>query len=199
MEQSFFLPVLLFSISMTATPGPNNMLLTAVGARFGYRRCLPLIAGIVLGLVSQLFLSGFGLGALFLAVPQLRVLLRWAGALYLLYLAFRIASSRTGKEGERSPARPPTLLQGAALQYLNPKAYLMTVTAVTVYAAEGNRYLLSTVLIAILFSVVTPLSVSLWAGFGSLIGRFLSRPGWGRGVNLALGGMTALSVLFLFI
>ena len=88
MEVSMYaiiLPVFLFTLSMTITPGPNNMLLTASGARFGYRRTLPLIGGIVLGIISQLVLSALGLGVLFESIPVLKIFYKC-----LLFYSFRI-------------------------------------------------------------------------------------------------------------
>jgi threonine/homoserine/homoserine lactone efflux protein len=196
---TIILPVFLFALSMTITPGPNNMLLTASGARFGYRRTLPLIGGIVLGIVSQLVLSALGLGILFERLPLVKNLLKLFGVLYLLYLAYRIAFT-SGKEGRTEKAqRPLNLIEGAGFQYLNPKAYIMSITAMSVYPLEGQLYIPSALLIIGFFIVITPLSISLWAGFGTLLGRVMSSTRYARGVRMLLGGMTAASVVFIVI
>jgi threonine/homoserine/homoserine lactone efflux protein len=197
--ETILVPVLLFAISMSITPGPNNMLLTASGATYGYRRTVPLICGIVAGIVSLLTLSALGLGALFESVPVLRTILKVAGSIYLVYLAFRIAFAGGGQKGAVSRKEPLTFLQGAAFQYLNPKAYVMAITAMSVYPLAGSEYLASAALIVAVFVAVTPISISLWAGFGTLIGTLMTSPQSARVVRLSLGALTLGSVVFIVV
>jgi threonine/homoserine/homoserine lactone efflux protein len=197
--ETILVPVLLFAISMSITPGPNNMLLTASGASYGYRRTVPLICGIVTGIVSLLTLSALGLGALFESVPVLRTILKIAGSGYLVYLAFRIAFAGGGQKGAVSRQEPLTFLQGAAFQYLNPKAYVMAITAMSVYPLSGSEYFSSAALIVAVFVAVTPISISLWAGFGTLIGTLMTSPQSARVVRLSLGALTLGSVVFIVV
>ncbi|WP_319475712.1 LysE family translocator [Marispirochaeta aestuarii] len=196
---AIILPVFLFTLSMTITPGPNNMLLTASGARFGYRRTLPLIGGIVLGIISQLVLSALGLGVLFQSIPVLKGLLKVFGVLYLVYLAYRIAFTPGKKKYGKEAEQPLGLMAGAGFQYLNPKAYIMSITAMSVYPVQGELFLPSALLIIAFFLVITPLAISVWAGFGTLLGRLMSSARYARGVRMLLGGMTAASVVFILI
>ncbi len=193
------LPVFLFTLSMTITPGPNNMLLTASGARFGYRRTLPLIGGIVLGIISQLVLSALGLGVLFEEFPVLKSLLKVFGVLYLVYLAYRIAFPTIKEERENEAEQPLGLMAGAGFQYLNPKAYIMSITAMSVYPLQGELFLPSALLIIAFFLIITPLAISVWAVFGTLLGRLMSSDRSARGVRMLLGGMTVASVVFIVI
>lgn len=193
------LPVFLFTLSMTITPGPNNMLLTASGARFGYRRTLPLIGGIVLGIISQLVLSALGLGVLFEEFPVLKSLLKVFGVLYLVYLAYRIAFPTIKEERENEAEQPLGLMAGAGFQYLNPKAYIMSITAMSVYPLQGELFLPSALLIIVFFLIITPLAISVWAVFGTLLGRLMSSDRSARGVRMLLGGMTVASVVFIVI
>ena len=196
--KSIVIPVLLFVLTMTVTPGPNNMLLTASGARFGYRRTLPFIAGIVLGIISQLILSALGLGYLFQHYPLAQKVLKIAGSAYILYLAVKIAmpSGKSKKKGE-NVEEPMHLIQGALFQYLNPKAYIMTITAMSVYPLQGAMYFRSSMFILLSFLIICPLSISLWAGFGSLLKKFMKEGRYAGRLNLFLGGITALSVVFI--
>ncbi|MDC7231856.1 MAG: LysE family translocator [Spirochaetales bacterium] len=195
---NIYFPVLLFTVTMTATPGPNNMLLTASGARFGYRKTLPLIAGITLGIISQLLLSAMGMGYLFQTFPQIQVILKYAGSGYILYLAVKIAfPSQKRKNGNDKVDKPMGIIQGALFQYLNPKAYIMTITAMSVYPLPGDLYEKSALYILLAFLLICPLSISLWAGFGSLLKRIMKDEKTAAPVNLALGCMTAFSVLFI--
>ncbi len=195
--KSILLPVILFVLSMTITPGPNNMLLTATGARFGYRKALPLVAGIVLGLLSLLILSALGLGILFQEYPVIKSILKVTGTLYILYLAFSIAFKRKGQSHKEESAKPLNILQGAAFQYLNPKAYIMCITAMSVFPLSGADYLPSALLIIACFLVITPFSVSVWAYFGSVLNRIFP-PGRSRKrMDYFLGSLTAASAVFI--
>ncbi len=197
--KSILFPVILFTLSMTVTPGPNNILLTASGARFGYKKTMPLIAGIVLGLLSQLILSAWGLGYLFQEFPLFKNVLKVAGTAYILYLAFKIAFKSRVNSSEDHNQKPLTTLQGAAFQYLNPKAYIMSITAMSVFPLEGQDFLPSALLIIASFLVITPLSISVWAYFGSLLNK-LFPPGKSRQkMNFLLGGITAASAVFIIL
>lgn len=196
---SIILPVILFTLSMTITPGPNNMLLTASGAQFGFKRTLPFIGGIVLGIASQLILSAMGMGLLFQRFPWLKLVLKIAGSIYLVYLAVKIAFQPRSSAQKDSDQRPMKFLEGAAFQYLNPKAYVMTITAMAVYPLEGSSYLPSAAFILISFLIICPLSISLWAAFGSILNRWMNQEKFRRTLNYSLGAITALSVVFIVI
>lgn len=192
------IPVLLFVLTMTITPGPNNMLLTASGARFGFRKTIPFIVGIVLGIISQLILSALGLGSLFQHFPLAQKILKICGSIYILYLAVKIAipSKKVQKDGDLFD-KPMHMLQGALFQYLNPKAYIMTITAMSVYPLKGEMYFRSSLFILLSFLIICPISISMWAGFGSLLKKVMKDGKYARRVNLLLGGITALSVVFI--
>ena len=196
---SILIPVFLYSLVMTGTPGPNNMMLTASGARFGYRRTLPLLLGIVLGVCSMLALSALGLGVLFDRFPVLQSGLKIAGSLYLAYLAWKVAFSGAAHGAEAPREKPLGFWHGAAFQYLNPKAYVMTVTAMSVYSLAGEEYVGSALLIIAVFAVVAPAAISLWAAFGTVLGRLMAKSGRSRAVNYGLGVLTAASVAFIWI
>ena len=195
--RSIIIPTILFVITMTATPGPNNMLLTASGARFGYLRSLPFVGGIVLGITSQLILSSLGLGVLFLHYPFAQTILKIIGCVYIIFLSTKIAFSGSRGSEKNQNDKPMGFLEGAMFQYLNPKAYLMTITAMSVYPLKEDLYIRSAVFIITCFLFITPVSTSLWAGFGSLVNRSLDQEKYGRILNIILGGLTAVSVVFI--
>ncbi len=196
--KNILIPAVIFIITMTVTPGPNNMLLTVSGAKFGYRKSLPFIVGIIIGEVSQLVLSALGLGVLFLHYPLAQLLLKITGSLYLVYLAVKIAFSRkSGKSAEDKVDEPMSMLHGIFFQYLNPKAYVFALTVMSVYPLQGELFFQSALLIIISFILICPLSVSLWAGFGSLLKPLMMNGRYARSMNYVLGGVTALSVVFI--
>ena len=133
MSFELFSALLVFCFVSSITPGPNNFMLLASGVNFGFARTVPHMLGISAGFLSLLLGVGFGLGAVLTTFPSLHLVRKIAGGAYLLYLAWRIAMSRSlGRAGEAA-ARPMTFLEATAFQWVNPKAWVMAVTAMAVY------------------------------------------------------------------
>ncbi len=138
MELSLFLSMVGFLWVAAITPGPNNMLLTSTGANFGFMRSIWLMLGIMLGMQSMLLLVAFGVGSLILIYPSLHLALKILGSLYLLWLAWKIATSAYEKlDTNVAPAKPLRLYQGWLLQFLNPKAWLMGLGSVASFSMAG--------------------------------------------------------------
>ncbi|WP_437611268.1 LysE family translocator [Erwinia sp. V71] len=199
MELSLFLSMLGFLWVAAITPGPNNMLLTASGANFGFWRSLPLMIGIMLGMQLMLLLVAFGVGGLLLLYPALHLILKIAGSLYLLWLAWKIGSARYEKlETGDGPATPMPFWQGGLLQLINPKAWLMALGAVASFSLAGAEYLHSVMAISIGILLVNIVAGIIWLGFGTLIGRILrSRRAWAI-FNISMGLLTAACVLLIW-
>ena len=195
--KELFLPVSLFALSMCITPGPNNMMLTASGANFGFRRTIPHILGIECGLLLMFALNAAGLGLAFKTFPMLQPVLKTVSAGYLFYLAMRIAFSKQGKISAPGQAKPLNFFQAAAFQLVNPKVLMMALTAMSTFSIAGNHYNLSVYLIITIFGLVCVPSISLWAGFGVLLGRMLTDRKSHTVFNLVMGGLTAGSVIFI--
>ena len=182
-----------FAFVGSITPGPNNAMLLASGANHGFRRTVPHIAGISLGTMVMLVLVGFGLGQVFAAVPLIYGVLRYAGAAYLLWLAWTIA--RAGPmAGRQGGGQPMTFWQAAAFQWVNPKAWIMVVGAVTTYAPRDG-FGQNIAVLALLLGLVNVPSVSVWAGFGTALRPLLSHPGRVRVFNGAMALLLVLSLL----
>ncbi len=133
------LALLIFALTTSITPGPNNMMLFASGVNFGFRRTIPHMLGIGAGFFALLIGVGFGLGALLKTVPLLYTVLKFAGGAYLVWIAWKIATSRALAEGQAG-AKPMTFLGAAAFQWVNPKAWVMAVTAIATYT-DTRQYL----------------------------------------------------------
>lgn len=181
-----FIALLVFSFVSSVTPGPNNFMLLASGVNFGFIRTIPHMFGIAVGFASLLLAVGFGLGALLTAYPQLHLALKIAGGAYLLYLAWKIAVSRVIGGSSESGAQPMTFFQAAAFQWVNPKAWVMAVTAMAIYT-NPQTPLVSILLVALAFTLVNFPSVSIWAGFGVALRGVLSDPLRLRWFNLVMG------------
>jgi threonine/homoserine/homoserine lactone efflux protein len=182
-----------FAFVSSITPGPNNAMLLASGVNFGFRRTMPHIAGIAFGCVVMLVLVGFGLGEAFAAVPGLYDALRWAGAAYLLWLAWAIA--RSGPTAERpAGGRPFGFWPAAFFQWVNPKAWIMVVGAVSTYAPPDG-FARNVAVLALLLVVVNLPSTSVWAAFGTILRPLLADPARIRVFNVVMALLLVLSLV----
>ena len=182
-----------FAFVASITPGPNNAMLMASGANFGLRASLPHMAGVVVGFLLLLIAVGAGLGGLFTAYPVLHRIVGWAGAAYLLYLAARIALSDKLSTG-KGAARPLTFIQALSFQPVNPKAWAMTLGAMTTYAPQ-THYLANASMVIVLFSLINIPSMLAWTICGVAMRRFLDRPAVLRAFNISMGLLLALSLV----
>jgi threonine/homoserine/homoserine lactone efflux protein len=192
MTPATLLALVTFAFATSITPGPNNMMLFASGVNFGFKRTIPHMFGIGAGFLSLLLGVGFGLGAILKTYPVLFTILKFAGGAYLLYIAWHIAKSLTISSGTVG-ARPMTFLEAAAFQWVNPKAWIMALGAMTAYPAPQN-YASSVVIIAAVFAAVNVPSVSCWAGFGSALREWLSVPVRLKWFNISMGALLAVSL-----
>ncbi len=182
-----------FALAASISPGPNNIMVTASGANFGYRRTLPHLLGVTFGFPVLLMLLGLGFGDIFLAYPQIHTALKWAGSGYLLFLAYKIATASPAKEGADT-GRPFTFLQAAAFQWLNPKAWLVALSSITAFTTIGGNLMGEAAVMASFFPPITFVCVSIWCLFGAQIGRWLTSPAALRGFNLAMAALVVASL-----
>ncbi len=181
-----------FAFATSITPGPNNAMLLASGANYGFRRTLPHMAGVTLGCVLMLVLVALGIGAVFAAAPVLYVALRYTSGAYLLWLAWHIARSGPVAPG-RGRGRPMRFVEAAAFQCVNPKAWVMVMGAVTTYAPRDG-FARAVAVLAVLFALVNAPSISLWAGCGAALSRVLTHPRHARAFNRAMALLLVFSL-----
>ena len=191
MTYEIFLALALFAFVSSATPGPNNMMLLASGANFGFVRTIPHMMGISFGFGFMIFLVGLGLMQVFDTYPVSRSILTVASVAYMLWLAWKIANA-AAPEGKKTDGTPMTFLQAAAFQWVNPKAWSMALTAITLYA--NDRAVYSIVLVAIVFVAVNFPSVSLWTVLGREMRRFLTNATRLRAFNWTMAALLLLSL-----
>lgn len=184
-----------FAFVTTVTPGPNNLMLMASGANFGFRRTLPHMLGIVGGLSVMALLVGAGLMALFDALPALNLVLKVASVCYLLWLALKIATAAPMAERD-ADSRPMTFLQAAAFQWVNPKAWAMCLSAITLYAPD--RTLLSVAIVAGAFAVVCFPAISVWAWLGTVVRQWLSNATRLKVFNITMAALLVASLYPVF-
>ena len=190
MTTELLLGLMAFAFVSSITPGPNNLMIMASGANYGIARSIPHLLGISLGHSAMVLLVGLGLARAFDALPWARPALAAVSVAYLLWLAWRIATApppaRAAAEG-----RPLTFLQAAAFQWVNPKAWTMALTAVTLYAAGGPWAVLP---VAGAFLLTNLPSVSCWLILGVQIRRWLTSPARLRAFNWTMAALLVASL-----
>ncbi|WP_413204390.1 LysE family translocator [Rhodospirillum sp. A1_3_36] len=203
MAETLF-PLFLFAITMFYTPGPNNVMLTASAANYGFRRTVPHMLGVAVGFPAMFLAVGLGFGAIFTAVPWIRPVMTVGGAAYLLYMAWRIATAAPPQvEGQDEASgeiqgRPMTFLEAAAFQWANPKAWVMILGALAAFTSGGAEGAPAWEVLGIfaLFVAIGLTSTSTWAGFGVAIGHLLARSRMAsRLFNWAMAGLLVLSLV----
>jgi threonine/homoserine/homoserine lactone efflux protein len=184
-----------FSAVVAGTPGPSNVLLTAVGARVGVRRGLPSLLGQAAGMGAMLFAITLGLGDVLLAHPLALDILKWGGAALLWWMAWRIATAGPAEAATNAPAG---FLGLAAFQWINPKGWLVGIAAVATFLdGRAGDALAQAVVFAVLFMLVALPSCLPWLAFGAALQRFLRAPRARRILNGAMAALLAASTILL--
>jgi threonine/homoserine/homoserine lactone efflux protein len=169
-------------------------MVTASAANFGFRRSIPQILGVTLGFGAMVMATGFGLAGLLRAEPSLHILLKYAGASYLLYLAWRIASADTANN-RPTRARPIGSLEAVLITWVNPKGWVTAVGALAAYTAVGGDVLRQTLVIAGVLAIACFASLAIWAGFGAAIGRLLGSRRARMAFNGSMAALLAISLV----
>lgn len=184
------LPLVLFAFISSITPGPNNIMLTSSGLRFGFARTVPHLLGVCVGFSLLLALAALGLGSVLLALPAAQSVLKVAGSGYLLYLAWQLRSMAFSDD-VAAQGRPMSFVSALAFQFANPKAWVMAITGVSAFMPALQPLALAVGVFCLVFSMVNLPCVSLWAIAGASLRRHLRQPHWQR---LFCGAMVLATV-----
>ncbi len=180
-----YLAVLVFAATASITPGPNNIMIMASGVNFGIKKSPPHLLGICLGFPIMVIAIGLGFGLVFQAYPLLHELIKVIGVIYLLYLAWLIASSKPSVINA-DVSKPLRFQQAVLFQWVNPKAWVMATGAISAYTSSGDAMLGQILFIAFAFSVTAGISVGTWLIFGVGLKRYLDDPLHYRAFNIAM-------------
>jgi threonine/homoserine/homoserine lactone efflux protein len=194
MSQQLLLAFVVFAAVMYFTPGPNNVMLLSSGLTYGFRRTLPHITGIVIGMAFMIAAVGVGLGTIFIAYPVLQTILKYAGAAYLIYLAVMIAMSGPAKPGQDNARGPMTFWGAAMFQWINVKGWVMVIGTITAYAAIAVfpwNIVIQTVIVLL---VGVPATVA-WTLFGSALRPILTSPTAVRAFNIVMAILLLASLI----
>lgn len=189
-----YLSMAAFALASSITPGPVNLVALNCGARFGFRASVRHISGATVGFTLLLLLIGLGLYELLERAPMLMRGIQWGGIAFLLYMAWRLAAD----DGRIEPGQArggPSLLEGALMQWLNPKAWLASVAGMGLFAADGN--VLRVWLFAGLYFLICYASIACWAWAGTFLSRYLQQAARVRWLNRAMALLLAGSAFYL--
>jgi threonine/homoserine/homoserine lactone efflux protein len=189
---SLYLSMAAFALAASISPGPVNILTLSAGAQYGLRPALRIVTGATVGFTLLLILVGLGLQEALLWWPYLTDVIRWAGVAFLLYMACRLAWD-SGKLSTENPDSQPSLYAGAALQWLNPKAWLAAVAGVGAFVSGGNQLVEFTTI----YFVICYGSIACWAYAGAYLRTYLSRQDRVRTLNRVLAVLLAASAVYL--
>ena len=192
MSETMLIALATFCFVSSITPGPNNLMLLASGANFGFRRTVPHMMGVCLGFAAMVFAVGMGLGSLFATYPALYDVMRVVAVVYMLWLAWRIATSQ-GLGEAAGAARPMSFLEAVAFQWINPKAWAMALGAIAAFVSP-ETFVASVVVVTIVFAAINLPCIASWAGFGVVLRRFLDRPWTLRVFNITMAVLLVASL-----
>jgi threonine/homoserine/homoserine lactone efflux protein len=186
----------LFSVAAAGTPGPSNALLAATGAAVGVWRGLPCLLGVTLGMGVMMGGVALGLGSVILDHPTALAVMKWSGAAFLCWLAWKIATADPGVPGGRG--RPVGFLDAAAFQWINPKSWLVCAGATATFLDRGaGGALAQSAAFGLVFVLAALPSCFPWLAAGAALQRVLRTPRAARAFNVAMGALLAASVALL--
>lgn len=189
-----FWALVFFAFATSITPGPNNIMIMSSGVNYGVQKSLPHMAGIQLGFLVMLLAVGLGAGLVLQQQPLLHSAIKLLGSVYLLYLAWRIASAKP-QQIETGGSKPLSFWQALAFQWVNAKAWVMITGAIAAFTSLQGVYWQQLALIALVFLLVGLPCTGSWLLFGAALKRLLSAPAQRRRFNQCMGLLLALSVL----
>jgi len=193
MDLPTILSFTLFASVSAFTPGPNNIMLAASGANFGFRSSLPHILGVSVGFILLVIAAGFGLAGLFSTFPELYDILKIVSFLFLVYLAWKIGSA--GQTQNHSRGEPLRFWQAAIFQLVNPKGISVIISSVTAYTSSATAVASEVFILFIVFSFVTVGSTCTWTLFGLMIKKILNTRKRLRIFNITMAGLLLASLL----
>lgn len=192
--ETYLISLALFAIASTGTPGPNNLMILTSGLNFGIPKSIPHWLGICTGVPFMIFAVGLGLDQLFRQWPMLFMVLKVLGVGYLLYLAFKIATTETRPDSSKR-SQPMTYLQGALFQWVNPKAWVMVLSAVTAFTSPDSALLPQIAIIAMVFMMIGLCCVGCWLFAGSQLQRLLKNAKQQRFFNRLMSALLVASIV----
>ncbi|PHR72290.1 MAG: lysine transporter LysE [Arcobacter sp.] len=200
MDDFFTLTIILslftFTMTTTLSPGPNNILVLSSGLTYGYKKTIPHMLGVIIGFPLMVILIGLGAGIVFEKYPFVLDVLKYLGILYLLWMAYKIVSATNNYEiNEETSSKPFTFIQSALFQWVNPKAWIMGMTVISIYVNTQEESFYQILIIACMYFFTTLIGMNIWVGGGVFLKRFISNARFVKNLNRGLAFTLILSIL----
>jgi threonine/homoserine/homoserine lactone efflux protein len=197
MNSQFLIAIFLYCFASCATPGPNNLMLLASGVNFGFKRTLPHMMGINFGFGVMVFLVGVGLAKLFDIYPALHAVMKWGSIAFMLYLSWKIATAAAPQVNTNKASQPMRWWQAAMFQWINPKGWVMGLSAISAYVPEqiGSASMPHLLVLALMFIVVNIPVGMVWTLFGVRLRTWLADDTHRRWFNYGMAGTLVLSLV----
>jgi threonine/homoserine/homoserine lactone efflux protein len=192
------LPLMLFAFVSSITPGPNNIMLTSSGVIFGFTRSIPHMLGVTFGFGILLALSAAGIGSLILVAPSIHLVLKILGSGYLLYLAWQLRKMAI-RQDSTAGSKPMSFAGAALFQFVNPKAWVMAISGSSAFLPPMQSAWMSILMFCLVFCAVNLPCLSLWAGAGAALRRYLAQPHWQRKFCVAMVLLTGYSAVAIWL
>lgn len=193
----YYLSLLLFCVSSSITPGPNNLMMLMSGINFGVKRSLPHYFGILLGFSAMVFLVGMGLAGVFAKFPVLHQIIKYIGAIYMLYLAYQIIRSSSSLKEVKSAHRPLSFFKAVLFQWVNPKAWVMAIGAVSAFTVITLPMVSQVIIISLIYFLVGVPCIAFWLFGGVAVRRYLNNPRYLQIFNVTMGILLIASIILM--
>jgi len=196
---SVFVSMFIFALIGAISPGPVNIIATGAGANFGFMRALPHVLGATIAYTLIVFLVGIGLNEVLETYPQITATLQYLGGAFLLYMSYKIATAKPLCDDTATEKKPPSILQGALSQGLNPKAWLVSMSGVSLFVVANSPATLYLLVFCLISFVVCFVGVGSWAAIGHLIRKLLANERYQIAFNIVMGLLLSSTVLTIFV
>ncbi len=193
---AMILSIATFTLSTSISPGPNNIMLLSSGLTFGYRRTIPHMAGVFLGFPLMVLIVGLGMGALFEKFPLVLTVLKFIGIIYLFWMAYKIANNSSSYDvEENNESKPFSFMQAAMFQWVNPKAWIMAITSISIFVTSNENGLFQIIIISLIYFLSGCVSCNTWAFGGTVLKKFIKSEKSVQRLNIAMAILLIASVL----
>ncbi len=193
---AMILSIATFTLSTSISPGPNNIMLLSSGLTFGYKRTIPHMAGVFLGFPLMVLIVGLGMGALFEKFPIVLTILKGVGILYLFWMAYKIANNSSSYDvEENTESKPFSFMQAAMFQWVNPKAWIMAITSISIFVTSNENGLFQIIIISLIYFLSGCVSCNTWAFGGTVLKKFIKSEKSVQRLNIAMAILLVASVI----
>jgi len=194
-----FFGLITYYFIMFMTPGPNNAMLAISGIKFGFKQTIPHMTGIPIGHSFQIIAACLGLGTFFQKFPEIQYILKFIGCGYLFFLAYKMFGSFNFKVQDDTKGRPMKIYEAIIFQFLNPKAWIVALTVVTVFFPNEENFIKATLFVSLSAPLICFFSVITWAGFGSSINIFISNNKIKKFIEILMALLLIVTAIFILI